>query len=111
MNRKQDVVKQRYWRRTIGKAARSGMSIREFCRERRLKESVLLVAAQTERGWGERKVEDLTRGGAWLGKQRQARSLFDSHVQRLKITLAEQAGAGRRRDSKLNLSALKGEDS
>jgi hypothetical protein len=56
-------------------------------------ESVLLVAAQTERGWGERKVEDLTRGGAWLGKQRQARWLFDRHVQRLKITLAEQAGS------------------
>ena len=36
---KQDVEKKRYWRRTIGKAARSGMSIREFCRERRLKES------------------------------------------------------------------------
>jgi hypothetical protein len=39
MNRKQDVEKQRYWRRTIGEAARSGMSIREFCRQRRLKES------------------------------------------------------------------------
>lgn len=34
-----DVEKQRYWQRTIGDAARSGMSIREFCRQRRLKES------------------------------------------------------------------------
>ena len=40
MNRKNhDVEKQRYWRRTIGDAARSGMSIREFCRQRRVKES------------------------------------------------------------------------
>jgi len=37
MNRKNhDVEKQRYWQRTIGDAARSGMSIREFCRQRRL---------------------------------------------------------------------------
>ena len=37
--RKHDVEKQRYWQRTIGEAARSGMSIREFCRQRRLRES------------------------------------------------------------------------
>ena len=34
-----DAKKARYWRRTIGEAVRSGMSIREFCRRRRLKES------------------------------------------------------------------------
>ncbi len=34
-----DVEKQRYWKKTIGDAARSGMSIREFCRQRQLKES------------------------------------------------------------------------
>lgn len=34
-----DVEKRRYWQRTIGDAARSGMSIREFCRQHRLKES------------------------------------------------------------------------
>ena len=40
MNRKNhDVEKERYWQRTIGDAARSGMSIREFCRQRRLRES------------------------------------------------------------------------
>lgn len=39
MNRKQDVEKERYWQRTIREAARSGISIREFCRQHRLKES------------------------------------------------------------------------
>src|SRR5215469_2046141 len=40
MNRKNhDVEKRRYWQRTIVDAARSGMSIREFCRQRRLRES------------------------------------------------------------------------
>jgi hypothetical protein len=38
-NQKRDVEKARYWQRTIGEAARSGISIREFCRQRRLKES------------------------------------------------------------------------
>jgi hypothetical protein len=33
-----DVEKQRHWQRTIGAAARSGMSIREFCRQRQVKE-------------------------------------------------------------------------
>jgi transposase len=37
--RNHDVEKQRYWQRTIAEAARSGMSIREFCRRRRLRES------------------------------------------------------------------------
>jgi len=36
---KGDAEKARYWQRTMGEAARSGMSIREFCRQRRLKES------------------------------------------------------------------------
>ncbi len=36
---KGDVEKARYWQRTISEAARSGMSIREFCRRRRLRES------------------------------------------------------------------------
>ena len=34
-----NVEKQRYWQRTIREAARSGMSIREFCRQRQVKES------------------------------------------------------------------------
>ena len=36
-----DMGKERYWQRTIREAARSGMSIREFCRQRRLKERQL----------------------------------------------------------------------
>ena len=34
-----DVEKERYWRRVIGEAARSGISIRRFCQQRKLKES------------------------------------------------------------------------
>lgn len=39
MNRKQpDLEKEREWRGTIREAARSGLSIREFCRQHRVKE-------------------------------------------------------------------------
>jgi transposase len=38
-NRRGDAEKARYWQRTISEAARSGMSIRAFCRQRRLRES------------------------------------------------------------------------
>jgi hypothetical protein len=38
-SRKGDAAKTRYWQRTISEAARSWMSIREFCRQRRVKES------------------------------------------------------------------------
>ena len=37
--RKQDVEKARFWRGAIREAARSGVSIREFCRRRKLPES------------------------------------------------------------------------
>ena len=36
---KGNAEKARYWQKTISEAVRSGMSIREFCRQRRLKES------------------------------------------------------------------------
>jgi hypothetical protein len=36
---KGDAEKTRYWQRTISEAARSRMSIRAFCRQRRLRES------------------------------------------------------------------------
>jgi hypothetical protein len=36
---KGDVEKTRYWQRAISEAARSRMSIRAFCRQRRLRES------------------------------------------------------------------------
>ncbi len=36
---KGDAEKARYWLRTISEAVQSGISIRQFCRQRRLKES------------------------------------------------------------------------
>ncbi len=39
VSQKRDVDKERYWQKIIPEAVRSGMSIREFCRQRRLKES------------------------------------------------------------------------
>jgi len=37
--RQRDVKKERYWAKVIGEAARSGQSIRAFCREKSIKES------------------------------------------------------------------------
>ncbi len=34
--RRVDLAKHRHWQKTIGEAARSGLSIREFCRRRKL---------------------------------------------------------------------------
>jgi hypothetical protein len=34
--RKRDIEKERQWQRTIREAARSGLSIREFCRQQKL---------------------------------------------------------------------------
>ena len=53
MNRKQDVEKQRYWRRIIGEAARGGMSIRDFCRQRRVKASQFYRWQRKLKGDGE----------------------------------------------------------
>ncbi len=39
MAQKVDMEKARYWQTTIREAARSGLSIREFCRQRKLHES------------------------------------------------------------------------
>lgn len=39
VSKKQDVEKARFWQRRIREAARSGLSTREFCRQRRLHES------------------------------------------------------------------------
>ena len=39
MSQKHDVEKARYWRGVIHEAARSGVSVREFCRQRKLHES------------------------------------------------------------------------
>lgn len=37
--KRKNVEKQRQWQRTIAEAARSGLSVREFCRRHRLPES------------------------------------------------------------------------
>lgn len=39
MGPKPDVEKARFWRKAVRDAARSGLSIREFCRQRKLHES------------------------------------------------------------------------
>jgi len=39
MGHKPDVEKARFWRKAVHEAARSGLSIREFCRQRKLHES------------------------------------------------------------------------
>jgi len=39
MGSKPDVEKARFWQKTMREAARSGMSTREFCRQRKLQES------------------------------------------------------------------------
>jgi len=65
MSRKNhDVEKQRYWQRTIGDAARSGMSIREFCRQRRLRESQFY--------WWQRKLKMRRQERSKLGVQDRA---------------------------------------
>jgi hypothetical protein len=54
-----DLEKRRCWQKIIGEAARSGMSIHEFCRQRRLKEGRFywwqrrLKAARAEGGAGQ----------------------------------------------------------
>ena len=49
--RQRDVKKERYWAKVIGEAARSGQSIRAFCRENRIKESQFY--------WWQRKLREL----------------------------------------------------
>jgi hypothetical protein len=84
---KGDAKKARYWQQTLGEAARSGMSIREFCRRRRLKESQFywwqrrLRVGEPERTisnsgggeerraspWSARKPGRRTPGSSWCG--------------------------------------------
>jgi hypothetical protein len=37
--KRRDVEKERHWRRVIGEAARSGVSIRRFCQQRQIRKS------------------------------------------------------------------------
>ena len=55
---KGDAEKARSWQRTISEAVRSGMSIRAFCRQRRLKESQFY--------WWPRKLRARRQGGTML---------------------------------------------
>ena len=57
-NGKGDAEKARYWQRTISEAARSGMSIRAFCPQRRLRESQFF--------WWQRKLRAPGQAGATL---------------------------------------------
>ena len=57
-----DVEKERYWQKIIREAVRSGMSIREFCRQRRLKESQFYWwQRRLKAGRGERNAEQASR--------------------------------------------------
>ena len=60
---KHDVEKARFWQTTIREAARSGVSIREFCRRRKLKESQFY--------WWQRRLS-MSRRSAASGRRRQA---------------------------------------
>src|SRR5437879_4801384 len=69
---KPDMEKRLYWRRILEEAATSGISMREFCRQRRLKETqfywwrrMLKSGGQERRG--ERPVER-ERGSVALGR-------------------------------------------
>jgi transposase-like protein len=62
-----DVEKERYWQKIIREAVRSGMSIREFCRQRRLKESQFYWwqrRLKAARGEGTRRRVAVHRGAA-----------------------------------------------
>jgi hypothetical protein len=68
---KPDAEKARYWQQRLGEAARSGISIREYCRRRPAEgEPVLLVAASAALG-PDGKDRDL--GPPRMGKRRASR--------------------------------------
>lgn len=63
--KKPDAEKHRYWQRIIGEAARSGFSIREFCRQHRIKEPQFY--------WWQRKLRDRQPSGG-SGRRRSIRA-------------------------------------
>ena len=76
MNRKsENVEKHRYWQRAIGDAARSGMSIRKFCRHHRLRESQFY--------WWQRKLK---------ARRRQERSKPGTQDQAASFALVSEVG-------------------
>ena len=54
---KPDMEKRLYWRRILGEAATSGISMREFCRQRRLKETQFYWWRRILKSGGQRRVE------------------------------------------------------
>ncbi len=59
--KRRDVEKERYWRKVIGEAARSGVSTRQFCPAfggEAEEESVLLVAEEIEGATGREGVRE-----------------------------------------------------
>jgi transposase len=59
---KPDVEKRLYWRKILEEAATSGISMREFCRQRRLKETLSywwrrMLKSEGQERWIERLVE------------------------------------------------------
>jgi len=65
--KRRDVEKERYWRRVIGEAARSGISIRRFCQQRKLKESQFYWW-QSRLGAGEKRQQARAFGGGNTSK-------------------------------------------
>jgi hypothetical protein len=61
---KGDARKARYWQQMLGEAARSGLSIREFCRRRRLKGRIprgcVTDEVHVEKPWEEQPIDGLT---------------------------------------------------
>jgi hypothetical protein len=46
IRKRHEEEKERFWQRAIGEAARSGMSIREFCRRGKLNEPQFYVSVR-----------------------------------------------------------------
>jgi len=80
--KRRDIEKERYWRRVIREAARSGVSIRQFCRQRRVKES--------EFYWRQRKVKEIQQACA-LGSQNRSKATKDAEQATFAL-VSEEAG-------------------
>ena len=59
-SKRRDVEKERYWKKVIREAARSGLSIREYCRQHDLRESQF--------HWWQRKLKDGRQEGRLRGQ-------------------------------------------
>ena len=66
--KRRNIEKERHWRRVIGEVARSGVSIRRFCEERKLKESQFY--------WWQRKLEKRQQARAFKGRKDAGQATF-----------------------------------